>query len=561
MIDMDMIRDLTNAFGPSGFEEEVVRVIGDYCKGMHVANDAMNNVYAWPADKDDRNGTNVKTGIKPGEGNLGEGRNKPVIMLDAHTDECGFMVQGIMDNGLLSMIMLGGMDLASLPAHTVLIRTGSGKKVRGIITSRPVHFMTDKEKNAPLDIQEIYMDVGASSKDEAIERYGIRIGDPAAPEVSFDYDGEHQVCFGKAFDNRMGCACIIHTMRELQRLDQELAVDVVGAFAAQEEVGMRGASVTAARVQPDLAIVFEGSPADDFYYGKERAQGIMDNGLLSMIMLGGMDLASLPAHTVLIRTGSGKKVRGIITSRPVHFMTDKEKNAPLDIQEIYMDVGASSKDEAIERYGIRIGDPAAPEVSFDYDGEHQVCFGKAFDNRMGCACIIHTMRELQRLDQELAVDVVGAFAAQEEVGMRGASVTAARVQPDLAIVFEGSPADDFYYGKERAQGIMRGGVQIRCMDKSYITNPAFLRYAHELGEREGIPYQDTVRRGGSTNAGKISLAGKAVPTLVLGIPSRYVHSHYNFCAEEDIAATVRMAVEVIRNLDSRRIGLLMHRDI
>lgn len=360
MMDMDMIRDLTNAFGPSGFEEEVVRVIGDYCKGMHVANDAMNNVYAW----------------------LTEGRDKPVIMLDAHTDECGFMVQGIMDNGLLSMIMLGGMDLASLPAHTVLIRTGSGRKVRGIITSRPVHFMTDKEKNAPLDIQEIYMDVGASSRNEVMERYGIRIGDPAAPEVSFEYDGEHQMCFGKAFDNRMGCACIIHTMRELQKLNQDLAVDVVGAFAAQEEVGMRGASVTAARVQPDLAIVFEGSPADDFYYGKDRAQGVM-----------------------------------------------------------------------------------------------------------------------------------------------------------------------------------RGGVQIRCMDKSYITNPAFLRYAHELGEREGIPYQDTVRRGGSTNAGKISLAGKAIPTLVLGIPSRYVHSHYNFCAEEDIAATVKMAVEVIRNLDSRRIGLLMHRDI
>ncbi len=200
-------------------------------------------------------------------------------------------------------------------------------------------------------------------------------------------------------------------------------------------------------------------------------------------------------------------------------------------------------------------------MAFDYDGDHGLCFGKAFDNRLGCACVIQTMRELKDADQELAVDVAGAFAAQEEVGMRGAGVTAARIQPDLAIVFEGSPADDFYYGREKAQGVMRAGVQIRCMDKSYITNPAFLRYAHELGGEKGIPFQDTVRRGGSTNAGKISLAGRAVPTLVLGIPSRYVHSHYNFCAEEDIGAAVRMAVEVIRNLDSRRIGLLMHKDI
>ena len=88
-----------------------------------------------------------------------------------------------MDNGLLSMVMLGGMDLASLPAHTVLVRTRSGKKVRGIITSRPVHFMTEKEKNAPLDIEGLYIDVGASSREEAEETYGIHIGDPAAPEV------------------------------------------------------------------------------------------------------------------------------------------------------------------------------------------------------------------------------------------------------------------------------------------------------------------------------------------------------------------------------------------
>lgn len=394
MIDIDMIRDLSNAFGPSGFEEEVVKVIGRYLKGMEVDNDAMNNVYAWfrkPGSTDAGHGTGSRV---PGDacsvdGYSGDGcardarsGRKPVIMLDAHTDECGFMVQGIMDNGLLSMVMLGGMDLSSLPAHTVLVRTRSGKKVRGIITSRPVHFMTEKERNAPLDIEGIYIDVGASSREEAEETYGIRIGDPAVPEVAFDYDGDHGLCFGKAFDNRMGCACIIHTMRELQGMDQELAVDVVGAFAAQEEVGMRGACVTAARIQPDLAIVFEGSPADDFYYGREKAQGVM-----------------------------------------------------------------------------------------------------------------------------------------------------------------------------------RAGVQIRCMDKSYITNPAFLAYAHELGEEKGIPCQDTVRRGGSTNAGKISLAGRAVPTLVLGIPSRYVHSHYNFCAVEDIEAAVRMAVEVIRGLDSRRIGRLMHGDI
>ena len=96
-------------------------------------------------------------------------------------------------NGLLSLIMLGGMDLPSIPAHTLLVRTRAGKLVKGIITSRPVHFMTDKEKSAPLDIREMFLDVGACSKKEAMESFGINIGDPAAPEVAFEYDEEQWI--------------------------------------------------------------------------------------------------------------------------------------------------------------------------------------------------------------------------------------------------------------------------------------------------------------------------------------------------------------------------------
>ena len=386
-INIEMLRDLTNAFGPSGFEEEVVGVIRNYAEGMDMVNDAMNNVYMrleGPVRELLADGS-CWAGNREASGNCDRtARRRPVIQLDAHTDEVGFIVQGILDNGLLSIISLGGIDLTNIPAHTLMVRTGTGRKIRGITTSRPVHFMTDSEKNAPLDIQGIYIDVGASCRQEVLE-LGIRVGDPAMPEVNFEYDGQRGLCFGKAFDNRMGCACILHTMQELKKLREE--------------------------------------------------------------------------------------------------------------------------------------------------------------------------------GEEFAVDVVGAFAAQEEVGTRGAAVTAAQVQPDLAIVFEGSPADDFYYGKDRSQGALHKGTQIRCMDVSYITNPAFIRYARELGEELSIPSQDAVRRGGGTDAGRISLSDRAVPTLVLGIPSRYVHTHYNFCAVEDIESTVRMAVEVIRNLDEERIAQLMHQNL
>ena len=223
-MDIEMFGKISDAFGPSGFEEEVVRTVAGYCGRYQVENDAMNNLYVrMPGVAGDR----------------------PVVQLDAHLDECGFMVQCIHDNGCLGILMLGGFHLTSLPAHTVIIKTRAGKKIRGIIMSKPVHFMNDKERaSLELCIENLYVDIGAASRREVEEDFGVSIGDPMVPEVSFSYDGEHGLCFGKAFDNRAGCACIVDTMNKIYDGRNELAVDVVGAFAAQEEVGMRGATVT-----------------------------------------------------------------------------------------------------------------------------------------------------------------------------------------------------------------------------------------------------------------------------------------------------------------------------
>lgn len=360
MADIKLIEDITNAFGPSGFEEDVCRVVKKYASDFSLENDAMYNVYM--------------------KGPSFSGK-KPVIMLDAHLDECGFMIQSIRENGLLNFIMLGNVHLTSLPAHSVLVRNQSGKLIKGIITSKPVHFLNAKES----------------------------------------------------------------------------------------------------------------------------------------------------------------------------------ADCSLDIETLAIDVGASSREEVENVYGIHIGDPVVPDVKFEYQEDHGICFGKAFDNRLGCTCIIETMKNLKT--EDLNVDVIGAFAAQEEVGMRGTKVTAQVVKPDLAIVFEGSPADDFYYSTGISQGALHKGVQIRRMDKSYISNTDFINLAHKIGDELGIPYQDTVRRGGSTDAGMISLTGKAIPVLVLGIPSRYVHSHHNFCALEDIDAAIQMATEVIRSLNQDTLDMINRKNI
>lgn len=130
---IEMFGKISDAFGPSGFEEEVVRTVAGYCGKYQVENDAMNNLY-------------VRMPGRAGD--------KPVVQLDAHLDECGFMVQCIHDNGCLGILMLGGFHLTNLPAHTVIIKTRAGRKIRGIIMSKPVHFMNDKER-ASLELSQL----------------------------------------------------------------------------------------------------------------------------------------------------------------------------------------------------------------------------------------------------------------------------------------------------------------------------------------------------------------------------------------------------------------------
>ena len=292
-------------------------------------------------------------------------------------------------------------------------------------------------------------------------------------------------------------------------------------------------------------------------------QSIEDNGLMQFVMLGGWHMSAVPAHSVIIRTSSGRKVRGIITSKPVHFMSAKERaDTSLEIEKHYIDVGCSSRQEVIDTFGIMPGDPVMPDVTFSYDEDSDICFGKAFDNRVGCLCIMETMRRLQKIGfDKLDTEPVGAFASQEEVGERGAAVTAVRVKPDFAIVFEGSPSDDGYVPQNRAQGSLRKGVQIRHFDRSYISNPRFIQYAMERADEKGIKYQNAVRRGGGTNAGILHNKTDAVPVLVLGVPCRYVHTHYNFCAPEDIESAVSMAVEVITGLNSEKQAYILGKNI
>ncbi|MBR3106628.1 MAG: M20/M25/M40 family metallo-hydrolase [Clostridia bacterium] len=281
-------------------------------------------------------------------------------------------------------------------------------------------------------------------------------------------------------------------------------------------------------------------------------QAIRPNGTIKFITLGGWVNSNIPAHKVKIRTKDGSLISGVVAAKPPHFMTAEEKTKMPALDEMSIDVGASSLEEARDSFGIRIAAPVAPDVAFEYDEKHDLMIGKAFDNRLGCAAILAAMEALA--GEELSVNIVGAMSSQEEMGTRGANVTARHIKPDIAIVFEGSPADDTVVESWLSQTAVHRGPMLRHIDARMITNPRFQRWTLDLAEELHIPVQEAVRTGGATNGAPIHLSNQGVPCIVIGFPVRYIHSHYGIASLADFENGVKLAVEIIRRLDAKVIG-------
>ncbi|WP_367924926.1 M42 family metallopeptidase [uncultured Ruthenibacterium sp.] len=275
-------------------------------------------------------------------------------------------------------------------------------------------------------------------------------------------------------------------------------------------------------------------------------QSITANGLLKLVPLGGWVEHNIPAHTFLIRNNRGETIRAISTSKPPHFMSAAEKSAPLSLDNIFLDAGVCSYEDATVLLGLEPGLVAVPDVQFSYCEKTGIMLGKAFDCRLGCAGLVEVMNRLKNAD--LNIDLTAAFSTQEEVGLRGAKITAERLRPRLAICLEGTPADDTFTAPAQAQGALKKGVQIRYRDGSMVAHPGFVALARSIAQQNNIPHQMAVRTSGGTNGGSIHLAPGGVPTLVLGIPVRYAHTHYGYSAAADMDAAVELACSILQAL-------------
>lgn len=331
----------------------------------------------------------------------------------------------------------------------------------------------------------------------------------------------------------------------------EVIREYVGHALIIEEDKMRNLVLRTKHFDPEKPIVMLDGHSDEVAF---MVQSVQQNGMLRFLALGGWFSQNVGAHKVKVKNSQGDYITGIVSSKPPHFMTEAERAKIVQISEMTIDVGSTSYEETVEIYKIEPGAPIVPAVAFEYVEQTQMMIGKAFDNRLGCGLVVETMLALQ--DEVMDVNVLGAISAQEEVGTRGSRMTVQCIKPDVAIVFEGSPADDPYRGPYERQGALRSGTQIRHRDNSMVGNPRFIQFARTLAKANGHRFQDAIRLGGGTDAGAIHLSHQAVPTLVFGVPVRYAHTHYGISNFTDYETTLNFSVDLIKSLNRNIIDKL-----
>ena len=289
-------------------------------------------------------------------------------------------------------------------------------------------------------------------------------------------------------------------------------------------------------------------------------QHITPEGFLRIVPLGSWWTHNLLSQRLSLRTRSGEKVLGVVTSTPPHLLDKDALAKVLPVEELYVDIGAPSRAYAEQELGVSLGDTLVPATEFTPMNNPDLYLSKAFDNRAGMAVAIQDAIELQ--EESLPCRLLIGGSVQEEVGLRGARTLARLANPDLVIVLEGPPADDTPGLEASAsQGRLGGGAQIRLLDPSAISNRPLADHAVDVAKANSIPYQIAVRRTGATDAGSFHIANTGVPTVVIGVPARYIHTHNALLDIKDYAAAIQLVKALVRTLNADRAGrFLKHGD-
>lgn len=275
---------------------------------------------------------------------------------------------------------------------------------------------------------------------------------------------------------------------------------------------------------------------------------ILPNGFIKMQPIGGWNPFTLLSSTVEIINSEGKRFPGVIGAVPIHFLKNREDSKP-EIENMFIDIGAVSREEVESEYNIQLGDAIVPQTSFQHLKKNNQVICKAFDDRAGIAAVIELGKIAASIPHPNTILCVGSV--QEEVGTRGAQTLANYIQADICIILEGAPADDVPGIGFQPQTCLGKGAHLRIFDPTMIVNPNLKKFIVKLAEKEDIKIQPTVRRSGGTDGRQLHIAGRGIPSIVLGVPVRYAHSHNSMVNLHDFRELMKLLESIIRNTDEK----------
>ncbi len=271
-----------------------------------------------------------------------------------------------------------------------------------------------------------------------------------------------------------------------------------------------------------------------------------DKGFVFFTKSGGWFDQTLLNQRMILHTENGK-IYGVIGSKPPHAMKEEDKKKPVEADAMFIDVGATSKEDA-EKMGVKTGTPVTSDTEFKSLGNDRVT-GKAFDNRAGCVMLISALREMK----DVKATVHAVFTVQEEVGLKGARTSAFGLNPDVALATDVTITGDHPGIEKKHSAIDMGkGPSITVSDaegRGIIVPEPVLRWLKEAAESNKIPYQLEVGVGGTTDASAIHLTREGIPSGVISPPSRYIHTPVSVMSMSDLENAVLLVARALEIVD------------
>ncbi len=345
-----------------------------------------------------------------------------------------------------------------------------------------------------------------------------------------------------------------------EREPLRLVRDYVAPFAASIRQDKMGSLLYDTPGSAESPIVLMAGHVDEIGF---IVTGVHDKGFLNFTPLGGWFDQVLLGQRVVVRTRTGDR-EGVIAAKPPHLLSPSERNKVVEKSKMFIDIGCSNKKEA-EAMGVRLGDPVSPLSRFstftktvfsaengktEEAGTATLAIGKAFDDRIGAFVAVEVARRLAEEGIGHENHLVGAATVQEEVGARGALTSGWLAEPSVVFALESDISGDVPgIETHQAPAVMGKGPSILTYDASMIPNQGLKDLVIDTAEEHSIPYQlSSIARGG-TDAGQIHKQRDGCPGLVIGVPTRHIHSHVGILSLDDVERCIELLMKVVPKLD------------